>query len=122
MSDSLSTISAFDKVLNEVSDKDLNGYGVTTTISGMGAVYVVFGSPQGGLQSGPSLEVLPSSVPSPAGGLIALFRFGSALTAGDFDGDGLDDLVVGMPFALADAGAIAVYSGGLFPGGTVPTA
>jgi Tol biopolymer transport system component len=96
--------------------------GVTTTLSGMGTVYVLFGSPQGGLQSGPALEILPSSVPSPAGGLIPLLRFGSALTAGDFDGDGRDDLVVGMPFALADTGVIAVYSGGLFPGGTVPTA
>jgi len=43
-------------------------------------------------------------------------RFGSALAAGDFDGDGFDDLAVGVPFedylALADAGAIYQLVGG----------
>ncbi len=37
-------------------------------------------------------------------------QFGSALAAGDFDGDGFDDLAVGVPYenyvAVADAGAI----------------
>jgi len=46
-------------------------------------------------------------------------RFGWALAAGDFNLDGYDDLVVGIPYedvgVLADAGAIAVLFGG--PGG-----
>jgi len=43
-------------------------------------------------------------------------QFGSALAAGDFDGDGFDDLAVGVPFedylTLADAGAIYQLVGG----------
>ncbi len=43
-------------------------------------------------------------------------RFGSALAAGDFDGDGFDDLAIGVPFedyvAVADAGAIYQLIGG----------
>ena len=44
-------------------------------------------------------------------------RFGSALAAGDFDGDGYDDLAIGVPFedyiAVADAGAIYQLIGGV---------
>ncbi len=43
-------------------------------------------------------------------------RFGSALAAGDFDGDGFADLAIGVPYedylALADAGAIYQLIGG----------
>jgi hypothetical protein len=42
-------------------------------------------------------------------------RFGAALAAGDFDGDGRDDLVVGIPGKdvgpLADAGAVLILHG-----------
>jgi len=46
-------------------------------------------------------------------------KFGYVLAVGDFDGNGFDDLAVGVPFedvgALADAGAInVIYSAGLF--------
>ncbi|TMA55017.1 MAG: hypothetical protein E6J75_12885, partial [Deltaproteobacteria bacterium] len=43
-------------------------------------------------------------------------RFGSALTAGDFDGDGFPDLAIGVPGedvgAIVDAGAVDVLHGG----------
>ena len=43
-------------------------------------------------------------------------RFGQALAAGDFDGDGFDDLAIGVPFenvgAVVDAGAFHVAYGG----------
>ncbi len=48
-------------------------------------------------------------------------RFGEALAAGDFDGDGYDDLAVGIPGeddAAADEGAVAIFYGsaaGLLP-------
>lgn len=43
-------------------------------------------------------------------------RFGHTLTAGDFDGDGLDDLAVGVPYedfagGLDNAGAVQVFFG-----------
>jgi hypothetical protein len=44
-------------------------------------------------------------------------RFGSALALGDFNGDGIDDLAVGIPMfddgALTNAGAVAIYWGAL---------
>ncbi len=50
-----------------------------------------------------------------ADGLEADDRFGSALTAGDFDGDGYEDLAVGVPWeavgAVEDAGAVNVFYG-----------
>ena len=43
-------------------------------------------------------------------------RFGDALAAGDVDGDGCDDLVVGVPYETndfdSDAGAVMVFFGG----------
>jgi FG-GAP repeat len=41
-------------------------------------------------------------------------QFGQALSLGDYDGDGFDDLVVGSPFedgAISDTGAIAILHG-----------
>ncbi len=44
-------------------------------------------------------------------------QFGSAIAAGDFDGDGFDDLAIGVPYenyvAVADAGAIYQLVGGV---------
>ena len=44
-------------------------------------------------------------------------RYGSPLAAGDFDGDGASDLVIGIPFAdrflLDDFGSVEVWQGGL---------
>ncbi|MCE9669109.1 M12 family metallopeptidase [Myxococcus stipitatus] len=44
-------------------------------------------------------------------------RFGSALAAGDFDGDGFDELAVGVPFedvgAVPDVGAVNVLRGSI---------
>jgi hypothetical protein len=48
-------------------------------------------------------------------------NFGRALAAGDFDGDGHDDLAIGAPFenlgALGDAGAQTILYGSLFADG-----
>ena len=44
-------------------------------------------------------------------------HFGSALAAGDFDGNGYDDLAVGVPFesigAASDAGAVQIFYGSI---------
>ncbi len=88
-------------------DFDADGYadlavGVPGEATG-GAVQVVFGSPSGLGTTNVLLDQEPAG-----GGGSANASFGNTLAAGDFDGDGADDLAVGAP--LANVGA-AVDSG-----------
>ena len=80
---------------------------------GAGGVYVYCGGPQG-LESAGQLWTQDS--PSIRGMVEADDRFGSALAAGDFDGDGYDDLAIGVPLEdiedQVDAGAVNVLFGG----------
>jgi len=80
-----------------------------------GCVVVSRGSHWGLTHEGAS-TLLPNVDPSPG------MRFGSALAAGDFDGDGLTDLAVGASEHIVDglkrAGVVCVYRG--TAGGLVP--
>jgi hypothetical protein len=60
-----------------------------------GAVHVFYGSPVGLEQS--NSDVWSQASPGFHGGVETNDRFGSSLAAGDFDGDGDDDLVIGVP-------------------------
>ena len=78
---------------------------------GVGAVHLVFGSAQG-LSANRNLMFFEDSV----GGEPALGdRFGSALAAADFDGDGFDDLAIGAPFedlgGVVDTGNVSEVPG-----------
>jgi hypothetical protein len=76
-----------------------------------GSVVVRYGVPGGGLELGPPATVLREA---PADAL-PNENFGWALAAGDFNGDGFDDLAVGVP-GNDGRGAVYVYyglSGGL---------
>jgi hypothetical protein len=84
-----------------------------TFATGAGAVVVVPGSASG-LDTAPSVILTQGSngvkdTPETGDG------FGSALAAGDFNGDGRDDLAVGVPGedvgSIVDAGAVNVISG-----------
>jgi hypothetical protein len=97
----------FDDLVVGVSGEDIGG------IVNAGAVNVIYGSSIGLSSSGnqiwhqDSLDILDAA---------KLFdAFGSALAAGDFNGDGFDDLAVGVPgediMGIISAGAVNVIYG-----------
>ena len=82
-------------------------------VEGAGAVNTLPGSPDG--LTGTGSQLLTQSV-GDIGSTPELFdSFGSALTAGDFDGSDVDDLAIGVPFesvgAVESAGAVNVLYG-----------
>ncbi len=97
---------------------------VNTTFSDSGKVWVVFGKKPGGLStSGEQFldeirtgQLQPADVP--CGSFFTGEHFGAALAAGDFNGDRITDLVVGVPDIgfgqnnnIAQAGEIALNFG-----------
>ncbi len=80
-----------------------------------GAVYVIYGSAAGLGFGAVSPILLHQDVDGVEGEAETGDRFGSVLLAGDFNGDGRDELVVGIPDedvgALVDVGAIQVFLG-----------
>ena len=105
---------------------DVNGDGLDDVILGAhfadpngsrsGAAYVVYGSATFGSNGSVELGALDGSDGFVLTGAAADDRAGQAVsTAGDFNGDGYDDLVVGAPFADAagtDSGQAYVIFGG----------
>jgi hypothetical protein len=98
---------------------DFNGDGVDDLAVGVphedavnaGAVHVYWGVPNLGIHPVSALlnglVVAATDVGAPA----SYGRFGAALAAGDFDGDGADDLAVAAPGEADSAGAVYVLSG-----------
>jgi hypothetical protein len=83
-------------------------------ILGCGAVVVRYGAPGGRLATGLAddfLNQLASGSPDPAQ---ASELFGASLAAGDFDGDGIDDLAIGVPqntTGAPAAGGVQIHYG-----------
>ncbi|MGE0639406.1 MAG: FG-GAP-like repeat-containing protein [Thermoanaerobaculia bacterium] len=78
-------------------------------ISNSGMIHVVWGS-AGGLTATGTFFFNQSGL---AGQVIeAGDRFGAALTAGDIDGDGYDDLAIGSPGEDSEIGLVAILRGG----------
>jgi hypothetical protein len=79
-----------------------------------GAVNVIYGGPHG--LSAARDQFWDQDSPGIRDTAEAGDRFGEALTAGDFDGDGFDDLAIGVPGedvnSTTDAGAVNVIYGG----------
>jgi FG-GAP repeat len=82
-------------------------------LDGAGAANVLYGSADG--LTGTGSQVFWQGAGGVAGNLEAGDRFGSALTAGDFDNDGFSDLAVGVPDEavgnVSFAGAVDVLYG-----------
>ena len=106
-----------------VPDEDLVSQGVT--LRDAGAVHVIYGSavglhtsatrPEQLLHRGPALFPASLSVSNTAIG--SYERFGESLAVGDFNGDGRDDLAIGVPYQelgsvpLDDVGGVDVVYG-----------
>lgn len=84
------------------------------TATGSGAIHVFYGAAGQNL-AGAREHMIHQNVANVSGGVEVGDGFGSSLASGDFNGDGIDDLAVGVPGeALAgrsDTGAIHVFYG-----------
>jgi hypothetical protein len=99
------------------------GQGVDPPVPSDGAVAVLFGGRQGLDPKRKQNQFLTEETPGIAGnGASGVNRFGSVFTDGDFNRDGRDDLVIGVPGEWItvngdtrfDAGAIHVLYGGRY--------
>jgi hypothetical protein len=89
--------------------------------AGAGAVHVLYGAANGGLNADDNDDYWHQGVNGIAAAVEAGDGFGAALAVGDFDDDGIADLAIGVPGEnigtgvdeVADAGAIHVLFGGL---------
>jgi hypothetical protein len=88
--------------------------GEDTAINGVGAVNVLYGGVDG--LGGAGSQLFTQASPGMVGTAEDGDQFGQALAVGDFDGDGVADLAVGVPGeglgATSSAGAVNVLYGG----------
>jgi FG-GAP repeat/FlgD Ig-like domain len=125
--------SVADLILTGVTAGDEFGYAVGTAgdVNGDGYADVIVGAPNndaGGANAGRAYVFFGGTVPNSTvdltlTGVLAADQFGSAVAlAGDVNGDGFSDVVVGAPLNDAggsNAGRAYVYFGGLTPDATI---
>jgi hypothetical protein len=97
-----------------IGDFDADGYtdlaiGVPFDDNLAGSVNVLYGSPEG--LSADGSQFWDQDQPGIEGEAHGDDHFATALTSGDFDGDGYDDLAIGVPFDQEVEGAVNVIYG-----------
>ncbi len=92
-----------------IGDVAVGSPGETVTVSEQGAVNVVYGS--GGGLTGAGNQFWDLTNAALSGSPQSDDHFGAALAVGNFDGDGYDDLAIGVPGRNSDAGAVAILYG-----------
>jgi hypothetical protein len=117
----------YDDLAIGVPFEDLPGIVAGDTDASAGAVNVIYGSSQG--LTATNNQLWDQNTSNIEDVREDFDNFGASLAAGDFNGDGHDDLAVGVPFedvgSIANAGAVNVIygttrtglsAGGIFPG------
>ena len=90
-----------------IPEKDIDGHNNT------GAVMILYGTPDG--LSSANADYFHQDTSGVKGGNQSGDRFGFSLAAGDFDGDGYDDLAIGKPYedynSKSNTGAVNILYG-----------
>ncbi|MCP5467836.1 MAG: FG-GAP repeat protein [Deltaproteobacteria bacterium] len=89
--------------------KDIKKKNQMSFVTNAGQVTILYGTPEGLSGSGSATNILNRSVEDVQGSLETSQEFGAALATGDFDGNGLTDLAVGIPGDKNHRGSVQIF-------------